>query len=214
MTSFWAPLLVISIVLCCVFAVAAFVFLFLWLISLFRGGLQKSCPSCGALVPLSSLYCTHCGKELPHQTRRRGSRSFLILFAVSLVLTGLSVGGIVYSAVSSGIGASEFTEFSLNLNQHSTSSGWNITFDEVRGGRLKKNILITNGKPTQLHVQSHVSSGTMQVTVTQGTISKGLDLSGTAEDSTVDLSGFEDGRATITVTIDNAKNGSITMWWE
>lgn len=214
MESFWIPIFVLSIIFCSVFGFATFIIFLLWIFLKFRGGLQKSCPGCGSLMPSRSRFCTHCGKELPRAEKNGSSHIFLTLFAVSLAITVLSIGGIVFSAISSGLGVSEFTEYSLNLNNHATSSSWSINFDEVRGGRLKKNIAIENGRPSQLHIQSHLNSGDMTVELSQDNITKTIDLSSSNKDASIDLTGFKYGRVTIKVIINHAYGGGINMWWD
>lgn len=105
MFSSWVPLFVASIVICCIFSIAAVIFFILWILSLLRGGLQRSCPECAAMVPSSARFCTHCGKTLPTDTtQRQGSKTLLVLLFTCVLITGASVAGIVVSAVSGDIG--------------------------------------------------------------------------------------------------------------
>ena len=208
-------LMVTSIVFCCIFAVAAFVFFIMWIASVAHGGLQKACPNCSALVPSSASYCTHCGKPVTRKSITSGGRkSFLVIFGVCFIAMGISIAGIMYGAVSSDIGDSTYSNLSVNLKSNSTSSGWNISFDSVKSGWLKKNIHIDSANPKTLYVQSHLKSGSMRIEVSQNGERTGLDLSGTNENSTIDLSKFTSGKVALTVTVDNATGGGVTVWWE
>jgi hypothetical protein len=208
-------IMVASIILCCIFSLTALIFLIMWLVSIAHGGLQKTCPNCSALVPSSAIYCTHCAKAIPQNSVPRGGhKSFLVIFGVCLAAVGLSIAGIVYGAVSSGFGDSQYSTMSLNLKSTRTSSGWDISFDSVKSGWLKKNIHINNGTPKTLHVQSHLKSGTMLLEALQNGEKSSLDLSGTSENSTINLSKFKGGKVTLKVTIDRASSGGVTIWWD
>jgi hypothetical protein len=207
-------ILISSIVACCVFGVAAFVFFILWILSFLRGGLQKKCPKCAALVPRAALYCNHCGNPVPAENSPRGGRkSFFTVFLVSIIAVAISVAGIVYGAVSTGIGVSECVTVAFNLDQQSTSNGWNITFDTVKSGWLEKNIVIKNSSPKALHFQSHLKSGDMRLEVSQGDEKSSVELTD-ANISSVDLSKFDNGRVAIKVVFDNANSGGVSFWWE
>lgn len=214
MFSSWS-FMVVSIVICCIFFIASVACFIILIKLLLRGGLQKPCPDCGSMIHTNARYCAHCGKEfLSSSVSHKGFKKIVAIFITCLIITAVSFTGIIVSEVQSGIFVTEVTQVAINFNQNSTDSGWNITFDEVRGGWLKKTINIKDGAPKQFHVQSHDKSGSIKLDVEQGNIKKEIVIPSGGKDSEVDLTGFKDGKASITVTISKATDGSINMWWE
>jgi DNA-directed RNA polymerase subunit RPC12/RpoP len=209
------PLFVLCIVFCCLFSVAAIIFFIIWIVSFFRSRLQKQCAECGAQVQSWVVFCPHCRKKIltRHPPLKR-SKLFLTLSVVSLILMILSIVGIAFSANNLGMGTSVVTQNATNFNQSSTSSSWTITFERVTGGVMSKNILIKDSKHETLHIKYRIGSGSARVDLKEGEERNDINLSGSSDDASIDLSGYNNGSAKLSLEIRNASDANIYIWWE
>lgn len=205
---------VLSIILCCLFAVSAFFSIILWLLTMLREGLQRVCPFCSSKMPATSKYCKHCGHEMPNlSSNPRSNRTFFMIFVVSIILMGISIAGIIYGAISiAHNGAYISVRNALDLQQNSTSTGWNISFEKVGSGHMSKDIWIKNRKPSVINIQSHIKSGIARIDITQGGISTNFNIDG-SQNLIANLSKYEDGKVTIKISMENAQDGAISFWW-
>lgn len=209
-------LFILSTVFCSLFFIAAVIFFILWFVAKSRDKVLLRCQRCSAPLDLNAQFCPRCGaKIVPGNTpKSKKGRPFLILAIVFLVCAVLSIFGIVIGASNSETTTSSAVVGAVNLDSDVTSSGWDISFDRVGSGYIKKNSHIDADSSKKLHIMSRVESGLVSVYASQGDQVLEYAIPDGSDEGTLDLSTFNEGKISIKVTFENAHDGNVLIWLE
>ena len=129
------------------------------------------------------------------------------IFAAALAL------GICLSLAIVSVGCSTlFAGSSVNLTSNTSATSWTVTADSVNG-HSSRTVRMTADNLAALTVTSSNSDGTVELVLTEGSVTQTYDLSGSFSDG-IDTSAFTPGKIQLRLNYTNAKGVNISIRWD
>lgn len=194
-----------------------------------RNQTMLRCTACNHNNPKGAQFCSSCGSTLgetyvaaqPMQGQK-GTKGYLVGFFVSLAasiacliiflvmtITAGFVGSLGEGSIQNGI--------SIGSVENRFGNKWDVSFMRSTMD-FNTTLNIRDGEPKTLCIEADAREGEFSLHLRQngedGLIEKDIDLTDMNGPCQYDLSEFGDGKLTLTLQNDGAKNVKFTCYWE
>lgn len=172
------------------------------------------CYNCKTIGLKRSKYCHNCGVEFERETKPKIEKTnrFLIAFIISVVIFVVSTVGFALSLVFDE-NLPIWNGVSIGKVENNFGKKWDVSF-KTSGEILQETINLNLLDSKMLYFTGNCEEGTMTFHIVKNDTILTYDVSAQTEQLSVDLSEFGDGKITLMLYNDNAKNASFKSYWE